>query len=339
MSGGGILDADMATIRAWAGSGWRWWLDELAGMIPQRWRDARIERLACYAYDSESGELELLSTFNGIAPKPGTPIAVVLPAALTLIRIIEYPAVSDRDLGSLLELDRDRIMPQGRVALLAARVLTRDPASGRMQVEVAGLPLASARVLAKTFLGALRQPSCILVSPLDPSGAAPIDLLPALRRAGLMGTTDRSALPLWLAVSFLFLLNGGLLVWRDCAELDNLSAIVDQQQPAVSVAHRIIARMAGADRIATETITARHSREPVALMARIDRAIPAGTWIQRLNWQGSVVQLAGYHPARSDVSGALRRAGLTVGRYSDTSEKAPTPLGEPFEVTIRLGKP
>jgi general secretion pathway protein L len=339
MSGRGILDADMATMRGWLATGLRWWLDELTGMVPRRWRDRGVGRLAFHVYDPEAGTLEPLPTAGGGRTRPDAAAAVVLPPRLTLVRTIAYPAVSERDLGNLIELDRDRIMPQGRDALLAARVLARDPASGRMQVEVAGLALASAEALAQVLRQLPREPVRILASAPEPPGAAPIDLLPALRRAGLIGAGNRSASSLWLAVGFLFLLNIGLLVWRDSAALDNLSATVDQQQPAVSVAHRIIARMRAEDRIAALATAARASREPVALLARIDQALPAGTWIQRFSWQGNAVQIAGYHPAKADVSGALRRAGLAVVRYGDTSNEAPTPLGEPFEVTLRLGRP
>ncbi len=339
MSGRGILAADMATMRAAVAAGLRWWLDELAGMVPHRWRRAQIGRLALYTYDPKLGALEFLPPASGISPKDDAPMAVVLPAQLTLLRTIVYPPVRTRDLTNLIELDRDRIMPHGRDALLAARVLARDPVSGRMQVEVAGLPLTAATALAHTLAQTPRKPACILASAPEPAGLAPIDLLPALRRAGLIGTADRSATPLWMAVGFLFLLNIGVLVWRDTATLDNLSATIDQQQPAVAVAHRIIARMRGEDRIAADTAAARSAREPLALMARIGQALPPGTWIQRFSWQGGTVQLAGYHPPKSDVSGALRHAGLAVARYGDTSDEAPTPLGEPFEVIVRLGKP
>lgn len=341
MTGAGILNADMATIRSLVITGLRWWWDELAGIVPRRWREARVGRLAFHAYDPERGTLELMPATGSASPRADAPAVVVLPAELTLIRTIDYPAVSERDLARLIDLDRDRIMPQGAEALLAARVLARSgpigPASGRMQVEVAGLPLDRARALAMALATLPREPVRVLASAPVVADHPPIDLLPALRRAGLSGTTARSAMPLWLAVGALFLLNIGLLVWRDSAALDELSATIDQQQPAVSVAHRIIARMRSEDRIVQDTAAARHRREPVALMARIDQALPAGTWIQRFSWSGDAVQLAGYHPPRSDVSGALRHAGLVVVRYGDSSDEAPTSLGEPFEVTVRLG--
>lgn len=343
MSGRGILDADMQTLRAAALAGWRWWIDELAGLVPQGWRNRAAGQFALLAYDPVRHALEPLASSDGATSRASAPVAVVLPADLTLIRTIAMPPISPRDVANLVELDVDRIMPLARGdVLLGTRVQARtDPegkAETRLMVEVAGLPRAHAEALAPVLASAARAPACVLVSEPEAGRPMPIDLLPALRRAGLAGAADRSAAPLWLAVAFAVLLNIGLLVWRDAATLDQLSATVEQQQPAVNVAHAIIARMRRDDQIAAATIAARRTREPLALLARIDAALPQGTWLQRFTWTGDTLQMAGFHPAKADVPGALRKAGLAVARYGDTSNEAPTPLGEPFEITLKLGK-
>ncbi|WP_420383916.1 hypothetical protein [Novosphingobium sp.] len=329
----GLLNADMQTLRGWAEQGWRWWLGELAGLVPRRWREGRHRRLALSLYDPLSGRLDPIGD-----ARPRAPLAVVLPRDLVLTRLIETPALGARDLNKLITLDADRIMPLARgEALLAASA--RGPAGpGRIQVEVAGLPRARAEMLSLALAHAPRVPAAVLVGAPEPGLAQPVDLLPALRAAGLAGGVERSAAPLWLAVAFLFLINMGLLVWRDTATLDTMSALVDQQAPAVNVAHGIIARMRREDAIAAATVTARRKREPLALLARIDAALPSGTWLQRFTWTGDSVKLAGFHPAKADVSGALRTAGMAVARYGDTSNAAPSPLGEPFEITLKLGK-
>ena len=339
MSGPGVLNADMQSLLGLLGTGWRWWRDEMLAMVPHWWRESGQSRLALLAYQPEREELLPLISRTDRPAKASAPIAVVLPPELTLIRNITTPSVGERDLPNLVALDADRIMPFGRgEVLLGARVLARDAQSGRQTVEVAGLARTSAESLALTLARAGRLPARVLVSMPEPGQPTPIDLLPALRRAGLAGAADRWVAPLWLAVGFLFLLNIGLLVWRDAAQLDNLAAVVDQQQSAVNIAHGIIARMRREDAIAAATAAARRSHEPLALLAQIAAALPPGTWIQRFTWQGNSVQLAGFHPPKADVSGALRRAGLAVARYGDTSNEAATPLGEPFELTLRLAK-
>ncbi|WP_353229027.1 hypothetical protein [Novosphingobium sp.] len=342
MSGRGILDADMQTVRGWITNGWRWWIDELAGLVPARLRQTTARRLTLMAYDPAQGVLEPVPAADGRAVRSGAPVAVVLPVGLTLIRTITTPQLPPRDVASLIALDADRIMPIARGdVLLGSRInpATSDTPAGRLSVEVAGLPRASAQALAQVLANAPRAPACVLVSAPEPGQPPPIDLLPALRRAGLAGAVEQSPAPFWLAAGFLFALNIGLLVWRDTALTDNLAAVVDQQQPAVNVAHGILTRMGRDDAIATATIAARQHHEPLALLARITAALPAGTWLQRFTWEGTSVRLAGFHPAKTDVPGALRKAGLAVARYGDTSNAAPTPLGEPFEITLKLGKP
>jgi len=338
MSGTGILNADMPTLRRWIADGWRWWIDELQDLVPQRWRNAAARRLALFAYDPARGTLTQIATHGGENTGVRAPMAVVLPPGLTLIRTIEAPALGRRDIENLIELDADRIMPLiGSAMLLGMRIHPRDGAA-RTLVDVAAIARNDADALAQTLAGTGRTPVSVLVRAPEPGHPMPVDLLVALRRAGLLGTTDRSAAPLWLAAGFLFLFNIGLLVWRDAAMLDNLSAIVDQQQPAIKVSHGIIARMRRDDAIGNATRAARRTQEPLAQLARIDAAMPPGTWLQRYTWTGKGTTLAGFHPARADVPGALRKAGLTVDRYGDTSNEAPTPLGEPFEITLKPGK-
>lgn len=344
MSGRGILDADMQTLRAWAVSGWRWWIDELVGLVPPRWRDRAARQLNLFVYDPALGVLDHLASPGSPTAKTGAPVAIILPRDLTLIRTIDTPLISPRDVANLVELDVDRIMPLARGdVLLGTRVCARHDARAkgdtRQSVDVAGLPRAHAEALSRALVNADRAPACVLVSAPEMGEPMPIDLLPALRRAGLVGAADRSTAPLWLAVGFAFLLNIGLLVWRDAASLDALTAVVGQQQPAVNVAHAISARIHRDDQIADATIAARRTREPLALLARIDAAMPPGTWLQRFTWSGNSVLLAGFHPPKADVPGALRKVGLAVARYGDTSNEAPTPLGEPFEITLKLGKP
>lgn len=338
----GLLDADMQTVRGWIADGWRWWIDELRDVIPRRWRETSTARLALMAWDPDRAVLKPMLAHGNAAIRASAPVAVVLPADCTLIRSIETPAVSQRDVANLVELDADRIMPLPRnEVVIGFRIAGRAngmTGANRLTVEVAGLPRARADALARLLATMTRAPACVLVSAPEPGEPMPIDLLPALRRAGLAGSTERSAAPLWLAAGFLFLLNVALLVWRDSAMTDNLSGVVEAQQPAVKVAHGIIARMHRADAMVAATTKARRDREPLALLARVDAALPPGTWLQRFNWKEDSIQIAGFHPPKTDVPGALRKAGLTVGHYGDTSNEAPTPLGEPFEITLKLGK-
>lgn len=333
MSGTRILDADMQTVRGWIVEGWGWWIDQLQAMVPETWRRGSARRLATASYHPARGVIDA-------AQGPGAALAVVLPDDLALVRTIALPALSRREIAALVELDAERLLPLARADMvLATRIdgAAGDDKSGRVAVQLAALPRAAAERLADALAALDRAPDRVVCGGADDPAHA-VDLLPALRRAGLAGRADRAAAPLWLVVGFLFALNVALLVWRDVAARDALQQAVDQQQAGVNVARGITGRMAREDKVIAAAVEARRAREPLALLARIDAALPPGTWLQRFTWGTATIQLAGFHPPKTDVAGALRKAGLQVARYGDTANAGTTPLGEPFEITLRTGK-
>jgi len=325
----GILDADMATLGNWVTSGWRWWLDELADCVPRGWRSAARDKLAQAQWDETHGQFEAQTDA----------FALVLPHGLTLRRKIEAPIMSERDLASMIALDARRLMPLGPAgAVIGARVIERFAQTGRMAVELAALPRPAAQALADAIATAPRAPVQVWAATPDAATDAPVDLLPALRRAGLMAGDGRTATTAWAVVGFLFALNIGVLVWRDAASVDALAAVVDQQAGAVGVAHRVIGRMRAQDRLVAGALTARRTREPLTIMAQVAHALPKGSWLRKFNWSGETIRISGFHPHGADVAGTLRRDGFAVIRYGDAGE-APTPLGGPFDATLGLGKP
>lgn len=340
MNARSILQADMHTVGQWITDGVRWWLDQLATLVPKRlqlWRDAR-RMLA--DYDPDTGALLLRSDAPGAHPRRAGPVTIILPPAFCLSRTIERPVMSPRDMASMIQLDAGRIMPMGTEGmLLAARIAARTEGSMRMQIEVAAMPRAAAEALGAALMRLDKPCSAILTAAPESPSEDPIDFLPAFRRSGLVPDESRGALPLWIAVGVLFAANLGLLVWRDTAATAMLEAHIAEQQPAVTAVRRINARIAKADQFAAATVEARKTAEPLAMLSRVAAALPQGAWVQRYTWQGDALRISGYRPQQADVAGGFRRAGLSVQRYSDASSAAQSPLGQPFEVTVRMARP
>ena len=337
MSSRGILDADMRTVGQWLDNARVWWLGELAEMVPQRLRDWAAARRMLADYVPASGEI--LTRLHPGSGYPGlrAAVAVVLPVGFCLTREIERPVMSARDLDRMIQLECHRLMPMAASeAVLAARILARSEDNRRMRVEVAAMPRAAAERLGESLAGMSAKCLGVLAQAPEPHQPAPIDFLPALRRAGMAGSARSTTVALWLCVGFLFALNIGVLVWRDVAAVQNLDDLVSQQQPAVDAAHRIAARTQGLDRITEATADARRFAEPVTIMAKLRAALPPGVWLQRLVWKGDALRITGYRPASADVSGALRHAGFQVTRYSDTASTGQGKLGQPFEIQLRM---
>jgi len=328
----GLLDADMQTIGGWASDGWRWWVDELAEMVPRRWRERGSARRALADFDAGTGDI--VPRHGGAG---GAAVAVILPPDFCLTRIVERPAMRQRDLESMLALESDRILPLGAgSAVVAARIVADDAPHRRMRVEVAAVPNAGAVRLAAALARLPRPCRAVYTHAPEPGQPVPVDLLPALRRGGFVGGDGNTARALWLCVAFAFTLDVGLLVWRDAASIATLSDIVAEQQPAVDTARRIIARIGEVDRFVATTLAQRRQRAPLALLGQLATAVPAGVWLQRAAWQGDTVRIDGYRPPLADVSAALRRAGFAVIRYSETASSGQNRLGTAFEITLRV---
>jgi len=340
MNGRGILDADMQTVGRWMGAGVSWWLDQLGTLVPRRLRDWQTARKILADYQPDTGEF--LTRLDPAASYPDRlgPVTIVLPVGFCLTRMIERPAMSHRDLDSMIQLDGTRIMPMAAEdMILASRIMSRSETNGRMLVEVAAMPRSAAETLSAA-LARLDQPCLgILTETPEPLEVAPINFLPILQKTGLARNRSRGAMPLWIFVGLLFILNIGILVWRDTETVGMLEARVAEQQPAVNAVRRINAQIARADSFAAATVEARRTSEPLAMLARIATTLPQGAWVQRYTWQGDALRLSGYRPPQADIAGGLRRAGLSVQRYSDSPSAGQNALGQPFEVTLRVPRP
>lgn len=337
MTAGRLLDADMTTIGRMIAQGFRWWIDELAALVPPRWRGDGGDRGPQAWYD---GTLHAARDGRPIGPLAAAargPATILIAPDLCLTRTLDRPAVSPRDLARMLALDGDRIMPMPAGSMLVAGRVASAAADGvHVVVEAAGLPIGVARDLLAAAAAADIVPVRVALDPpTDP--AARIDFLPAMRDAGLI-VGDRSVAATWWAVvAFLFALNLGLLIWRDHASVARLRQIVDAQRPAVSVARAIGARVAGADRIARASADARARHDALGMLAGVTRALPDGAWVQRLSWDGASVRLAGYRARDANVVTALRAApGFAGVRNTSSDAVAEVPAGQPFDVTARL---
>lgn len=327
MSGRGVLDMDMASLGRVAGEGWRWWVAELAEMVPTRMRTAGSRRQAGVAFDVETSALR---PDGARMPVRGE---VRLSRALALVRRIERAGVRARDVPALLSFERDRIMPLPPALMLVAGRLVAPGA-----IEVVGLPIERARAVADAVASAGIAPVRLPLADGPADSPDSVDLLPAFVEAGLLVSSASRATPWWALVGFLLFLNVAVLIWRDVASVEQLRETVAAQQPGVDVARRIEGRLARTGALAARTRQARAAREPAAMLAAVATALPNGAWVERLTWEEGRLRLTGYRPANVDVAGALRRApGFADVRNANAEQAATVVLGQPFDVSARVG--
>ncbi len=338
---GTVLDMDMAGLGAALRSGWDWWTDELARMVPERWQ-ARAPTLSGPVAEADaSGQIWL----DGAALEPVAEDArrrllpLVLPANAVMTARPLLPRLASRDLARIVALDLDRLLPfPPGTAIAAARALPEagEPGQGKIPTLVAGMPLARAEALVESARAAGVEPlGLIWQSPDD--AQLTLDLLPALVASGRI-TPRRDTRPFWWGlVAALFIANVGVMIGRDVAATNAFEAEVAEQQ-ATSTAARAIAARIGRETTARRTLVAeRAAHDPLSLLALTAGALPEGAWLQRYVWTPESLRLTGYKAPGSDIQSALRR----TGRFSSlqTSVSDPTAEGgggQPFDITAAL---
>ena len=341
MSGTGILNADMATVTRWLREGFAWWTEELAGLLPPALR----------GMGSRRGPVAIFSPGKPITVHPGgtraevaaggrlRQLVLAVPASLSLQRDCQLPAMRASDLRSYVTLEADRLLPLGSQNLLAdALPVTAAAGAGQpMTVRIAAierhlveqaLAAATAAGIAPTRFG--------IVDDNDPARLR-FDFGPQLRAEGLLPPPDRQRQFWWGLVALAFIINLGLLVLRDQQSVTRLREIVDEQQPAVAVYRTIASRTARAEQVAHRTVSRHASHAALADLAAATTALPPEAWVQRYDWNGQSLHLAGYMRPSVDVVAALRREPRFINvRTSNADVQADIPIGQPFDVTADI---
>lgn len=328
MSAKSILDTDMTTLARMAKAGFDWWIGELRDMVPQQ----LLRRL--------SGQV---LTFDGqiLLPLPlsraGGRASVKLPQELCLVRRLQRPLMSTRDLALLIELDRDRIMPLSQAGMLvAARIVSRDAARRRMVVEIAGLGSSEANSLAEALAASNVTPTAIF---LDSGGEHRIDFLPAFRSAGLLGERSNKRAPWWVLVTAMVFLNLGLLVWRDETSVLRLQDHIEAQQPDLQVARQMRQQLVNTGVLMRSSAERRQEHAVLKILGGLSDALPAGTVVLRLTWRGTNVRLTGYTANLGELRSALRKLpSLTNVESRIPDGVTALPIGEPFEITAQTNR-
>jgi Tfp pilus assembly protein PilN len=336
-----LLSTDMATLAREGRAAVSWWVEEMQAMIPATVRRMGARVGPVIAYDRD-GQLALVRDgARAEAPMPGTlsqPATIVVPADQILQRSITMPAMGRADLARMIALDSERFLPlpEGS-ALIASAIARRDETEGKMDAELAALPMPNARALAEAMTASAIVPERIRIARSDLSPDMRFDFLPAMRDAGLVATNRNARAQWWLLVGFLFLLNLGTLIWRDSAAVGELQSLVDAQRPAVEIAQRISSRMQRSDALVRRAVDRRTNRDAMAILAAASAAVPDGAWVQRYVWEGDQLRLTGYKARDVDVAAALRRTPRFASvKSAQTDTLAEIAAGQPFDLAIKI---
>lgn len=331
-----ILNADMATLGGWLRNGWRWWRDELGAMIPPAWRSSRRGNGPLAFYHGDGG-IEMLRGEAGSIERPRV-VDLALPVSIALMRSMDLPAMSKADLRSYIALESERLFPlAGNDLLIDAEPRARTPGAMTMPVRIAALRREDAEAaLAAARDGGISPRRITLLDPAVPDDAG-FDFAPQLRAEGLLPPQSQQALLWWSLVGFAFLFNIGLLIWRDQQSVARLQAAIEAQAPAVSVYRAIAGRTAHVEQAARITIARRRTHDALGDLAAATAALPDSAWVQRYDWDGRSLRLAGYLRPPTDVVAALGKSGRFIDvRPSNADIQADIPIGQPFDISATI---
>lgn len=301
-----LLNMDMQTAIRLLLRGWRWWIDELAGMLPQNWREW-LSRGSHVVAEIEDDRLVYRNEGSNetFTARPRGAVKFLMPANRVLLRQLELPILPMSDVRRMIALDIDRLTPfQPDQVYFDAEVTARDQESGRQQVTLGILP----RETASKFLDYAREnnlhPAAIGVAPRNGIGHD-FDFLSAMRDAQGGSAAQRRSLYWWGAAAVLLILNLALLTYRDSSRLDELRQAVEAQQAPVAVALRTREKVDRERARRAELLAKKQTSSVLPVLDAVTQAVPQDAWVKRFEWNGRAVHITGYRKTSSDILARL----------------------------------
>jgi hypothetical protein len=352
-----LLNADMRSIGGLVRQGFAWWIDELAALLPANWRGLFSSRPKLLAEPLAAGGWRYWKDGRPIgddgahgALRAG--VGLILPPGAVLTREVQFPRLPLADVRRMVTLDLDRLSPlRPELIFVDVEILDRDAGEGRQTVlvgvlprEVAARQLEAARGagLSPKALGAAvprsSSPESAQRSPHAPP-ASRFDFMPAVRRASGQAASGGALRYWWGAVAALFLINVGFLIGRDVLSVSRLRDAVAAQRGAVDVALALRRRVEDENALRQEVVTRGVRNEPLHMLSALTTAIPAGAWVQHLEWNGQTLRLVGFRSADVDMFAALRGSpAFTNPRAASVDTASRAGAGQPFDITVDAGK-
>jgi general secretion pathway protein L len=333
-------EMDLASLVALARRGFAWWSEELAGMIPPRWRARLFGGSTLLAEQTAGGRWRVWRngrpTGEGLTRSEARrSVGVLMPADAVLVRELEVPRMPRGDTRRMIALDIDRLSPLNP-DLIYFDVEVIDPGGpGSLQKVLLGLaPRAAATEAVEAARLAGLRPARLSISLEDRGRTPSFDFLPqVLAAAGERPTRSRRAW-LWGAVASLMALNLAVLVARDIASVADLQRQVEAQRPAASAAMRVRAAVTAEEARRRDLLARRAGGDPLAMLNAVTQSMPAGAWVQHLEWNGRSVRLVGFKPGGLDIGAAVRGSGVFANpRTAAAGPTAGNATGQPFDVT------
>ncbi len=358
----------LAAVAAPAGAAIRWWLGELAAIIPERLRRALRRPERWIVLDLREGELvagridgggngarrnyreigrfalgdgdSSASTANrpAVPAAPRTAVAVRLPPEEVLRRSLDLPLAAERTLRAVLSHELERQTPfLADQVYFDCRVLELRASLGRIRVELAVVP----RPVVGAALAAARrcgfEPARVGLLD-DPDGPPRFDFMPARTEGEEQARPHRTTL--LLAVLAVTLGGAAAYLWTDRAAEGRatFAGAIAQEKRAADAADALrkeIDRLGGHARF----LASRQQAAPrlIDVLDALTHLLPDDTWIFEFQLNGREGHIVGYSPAASRLIGLFEASPLfKTPRFRSPLTQGPRSGVERFDLSFEL---
>ena len=316
-----LLNTDHEAIFQWLLHAFRWWVDELMGMVPPQWRDRLMRRTFAVAQLTDNGIIYTKAdSGERLTERPRGRVKLALPADQVLIRHVDLPILPTSDLKRMIALDIDRLTPfRSEQVLFDTEVAARDDANGRQKLLLGVVPRsAAARQMERARAYAL-EPVAVGVTG-GPGEGGGLDFLPSLRSVEGGAGARRRALYAWIAVGVLAAFNLFMLNYRDASATAQLRDAVDSQQGPVTVAMRLRDKVQKEAARRANLLKQMKQNAPLPVLEAVTQALPDGSWVERFEWDGKSVHIRGVRKDAPNLLASLEASPLLRNARSLTSD-------------------
>jgi general secretion pathway protein L len=337
-------EMDLASLAALARQGLAWWMDELTAMLPPAWRERLSSRPRTWIEPRAAGGWRVWRDGRPVEGPSGAKtasldrrsrIGLLAPAGAVLLRETAAPRMTAADVRRMLSLDIDRLSPLAPDLIhYDMEVLERGEGEGAQRVVLGIIPRdGAARLLDRARADGF-EPVALAAAAERDDLPPRFDFLPQVLEAEGHPSGDRMRLYLWIAVAALILANLGVLVGRDIIDVARVQTMVDGQQPVVDAVMRLRRRVQTEEARRVDLLARGRRGDPLRMLNVVTQALPAGAWVQHLEWNGQSLRLVGFKRSDIDLAAAIRGSGAFTNPRTLASEPAagPTPV-RPFDVT------
>lgn len=330
----------------------RWWLAELAALVPSGLMAPLLRRPPSVVVDlTETAAVISIPAGGGggrtvhcaIGEMPALGLSgpaqaiVALSPDQVLIRAIDLPLAAEPRLRTVLEFELDRQTPfLPDQVYFDHQVVERRPGEGRLTAELAVVPRLVVDQAVTLSRGWGLEPVAVGVSG-EGGGGPRFDFLPTARTA----QSSQRKLGTVLTLVALALVLAGAMLWHGRREsvLEALAADLASARQEARISEQLRQRLDEA--FARNRFLAERQRQVRAIhvLAEITRLLPDDSWLFEAELSGQDGRIVGYSPSASPLIPLFAQSPL----FADARFRAPLIQGdnglERFDLSFTIRKP